>query len=126
MEFVSSKIEGLCLYSSAGPQLSLCGVFIIDHQVYWRVCSETCPIVNTVSYLVIRLWVFFLWRCRLKANPASEQKLCQKEGGLQHMKLVLIHSRAQMLLWEMYSLQVSHSDSINRGSDLHLEALKVI
>jgi len=31
-----------------------------------------------------------------------------------------------MLLWEMYSLQVSRCDSINRGSDLHLEALKVI
>lgn len=47
---------------------------------------------------------FFLWECRLKMNPASEQKLCQKEGGLQCMKLVLIHSWAQMLLWEMYSL----------------------
>lgn len=80
VEFVSLKMEELCLYWSAGQQLSLCEVFIIDYQVYWRVCSETCPIINTISYLVIRLWVFSCGDVGLRQTQHQNKSFVRRKG----------------------------------------------
>lgn len=59
-------------------------------------------------------------------KPSNRTKAWSEGRGFAVYEVSFDSFSVQMLLWEMYSLQVSRCDSINRVNDWHLEALKVI